>query len=208
MLLRAVISPLLIQKTTEVERKEHEAKPDPNDELHQEDTQLGDDISGQWNAPEDASDELDAEKQKWEQELAEQRDKYLRLVAEFDNYRKRISRERIELMQTASKEVIVSLLDILDDCDRATEQMESTDDVHAVKEGAMLIFGKLRSQLQAAGLRELDSVHQNFDAELHDAIAEVPAPSPDLVGKVIDSVQKGYYLNDKLIRHAKVVVGK
>ena len=199
---------MLIQKKTEVQRKEQENKPDPNEELQQQDTQLGDETSGQWDAEEEASDEPDGEKVKLEQELAQQRDKYLRLVAEFDNYRKRISRERIELMQTASKEVIVSLLDILDDCDRATEQMESTDDVQVVKEGALLIFNKLRNQLQSIGLRELDSVHQDFDAELHDAIAEIPAPSKDLAGKVVDSVQKGYYLNDKLIRHAKVVVGK
>lgn len=191
-----------------MERKEHEHRPDPNDELQPDDTEIGDGESGQLDAEQEASEEPDAEKVKLEQELAEQRDKYLRLVAEFDNYRKRISRERIELMQTASKEVIVSLLDILDDCDRATEQMESTNDVDVVKEGALLIFGKLRNQLQSIGLRELDSVHQDFDAELHDAIAEVPAPSANLVGKVVDSVQKGYYLNDKLIRHAKVVVGK
>lgn len=151
---------------------------------------------------------LGQENAKLEKELSEQRDKYLRLVAEFDNYRKRISRERIDLIGTATKDVIVSLLDVLDDCDRAAEQMEATDDIQIVKEGALLIFNKLRNQLQSFGLRELDSIHQDFDAELHDAIAEIPAPSPELEGKVIDSVQKGYYLNDKLIRHAKVVVGK
>lgn len=143
-----------------------------------------------------------------EEELAAQKDKYLRLVAEFDNYRKRISRERIELMQTASKEVILSLLDVLDDCDRASEQIENTDDAESVKEGARLIFTKLRNQLHAQGLREMDSLHQDFDAELHDAITEIPAPTEALKGKVIDNIQKGYYLNDKLIRHAKVVVGK
>jgi molecular chaperone GrpE len=192
-------------KTTEVERKEHEQKPDPAEELAQQETEFGDDAAEQWD---DQKQDVDAEKTKLEQELSEQRDKYLRLVAEFDNYRKRIARERVDLMQTASKEVIVSLLDVLDDCDRAVQQMESTDDVNIVKEGALLIFNKLRNRLQSFGLKELDSVHQDFDAELHDAIAEVPAPSKDLVGKVIDGVQKGYYLNDKLIRHAKVVVGK
>lgn len=189
-----------------MERKEHEHKPDASNEMQEEETQFTEDASGQWNAEE--PEEADAEKIKLEQELQEQRDKYLRLVAEFDNYRKRISRERIELMQTASKDVIVTLLDVLDDCDRASEQMETTDDINIIKEGALLIFNKLRNQLQSFGLKELDSIHQDFDAELHDAIAEVPAPSKDLEGKVIDSVQKGYYLNDKLIRHAKVVVGK
>jgi molecular chaperone GrpE len=192
-------------KTTEVERKEHEQKPDSAEELEQQETEFGDDAAEQWD---DQKQDADAEKVKLEQELSEQRDKYLRLVAEFDNYRKRIARERVELMQTASKEVITSLLEVLDDSDRAIQQMESTDDVNIVKEGALLIFNKLRNRLQSFGLKELDSIHQDFDAELHDAIAEVPAPSKDLVGKVIDSVQKGYYLNDKLIRHAKVVVGK
>lgn len=145
---------------------------------------------------------------KLENQLQEQRDKYLRLVAEFDNYRKRIAREKLDLIQTANKEVIISLLDILDDCERAASQMEDSDDIDSVKEGAFLIFNKLKNQLQALGLKEMESLHEDFDAELHDAVTEVPASSKDLKGKVIDNVQKGYYLNDKLIRHAKVVVGK
>lgn len=195
-----------------MERKEHAEKPEETREagssegLEPDDPRYEDEDSGQWENEKAA--EQDDEKSRLQQELQEQRDKYLRLVAEFDNYRKRISRERIELMQTAGKDVILALLDVLDDCDRATEQMETTDDTDSVKEGALLIFNKLRNQLQSFGLRELNSLHQDFDAELHDAIAEIPAPSRDLEGKVIDSVQKGYYLNDKLIRHAKVVVGK
>ncbi len=141
-------------------------------------------------------------------ELEELRNKYLRLVAEFDNYRKRVARERIELTQTAEKDVVVSLLDILDDADRAEGQMEKTDDIGAVHEGALLIFNKLRKTLKSKGLKEMESLHGDFDAELQEAIAEVPAPSKDLKGKVIDIIQKGYYLNDKIIRHAKVVVGK
>lgn len=143
-----------------------------------------------------------------EEELQEQRDKYLRLVAEFDNYRKRIAREKIDLIQTANKDVIISLLDILDDCERASGQMQDSDDVKSIKEGALLIFNKLKKQLQSLGLKEMKSLHKDFDVELHDAITEIPAPSENLKGKVIDDVQKGYYLNDKLIRHAKVVVGK
>lgn len=145
---------------------------------------------------------------KLENQLQEQRDKYLRLVAEFDNYRKRIAREKLDLIQTANKEVIISLLDILDDCERAANQMEDSDDIDSVKEGAFLIFNKLKNHLQALGLKEMESLHEDFDAELHDAVTEVPVSSKDLKGKVIDNIQKGYYLNDKLIRHAKVVVGK
>lgn len=191
-------------------QKEHEQKGATSSEQAEHEEQLRQDATmGQERPDQEEPDDVENENLlKLENELQEQRDKYLRLVAEFDNYRKRISRERIELMQTANREVIVSLLDTLDDCDRATDMMETTDDVAIVKEGALLIFNKFRNQLQAHGLKELDSYHQDFDAELHDAIAEIPAPSQDLEGKVLDSVQKGYYLNDKLIRHAKVVVGK
>lgn len=153
------------------------------------------------------SDEVTALEKK-EQEVNEIRDKYLRLQAEFDNYRKRTAKERIELMQTASKEVIISLLDVLDDSDRAVKQLENATDVNAVKDGVMLVFNKLRSTLQAKGLKPMESIHTSFDPDLHDAITEIPAPTPELVGKVVDTLQPGYYLNDKLIRHAKVIVGK
>ncbi|MCE3283731.1 MAG: nucleotide exchange factor GrpE [Chitinophagaceae bacterium] len=143
-----------------------------------------------------------------ETELQEQKDKYLRLMAEFDNFRRRTAKERLELIQTAGKDVIVSLLDVLDDCDRAEKQIQGTEDVKQVKEGVFLVFNKMRSALQSNGVREMKSMHEPFDVELHEAITEVPAPGDDLKGKVIDEVQKGYYLNDKLIRFAKVVVGK
>lgn len=140
--------------------------------------------------------------------LQEQKDKYIRLMAEFDNFRRRTARERIELTQTAGKDVIVSLLDVLDDCDRAEKQMQSTDDLGALKEGVLLVFNKMRSSLYSKGLKEMKSVHEEFDVEKHEAITEIPAPNDELKGKVIDEVQKGYYLNDKIIRFAKVVVGK
>jgi len=152
--------------------------------------------------------EEESVREKLEKELQETKDKYLRLVAEFDNYKKRISRERLELIQTANKEVIISLLDVLDDCDRAARQMETNNDIETLKEGITLVFNKLKNTLYAQGLREMESLHAEFDTDLHDAITEVPAPSEDLKGKVLDNVQKGYYLNDKIIRHAKVVVGK
>ena len=153
------------------------------------------------------SDEVTALEKK-EQEVNEIRDKYLRLQAEFDNYRKRTAKERIELMQTASKEVIISLLDVLDDSDRAAKQLENATDISAVKDGVMLVFNKLRSTLQAKGLKPMESIHTSFDPDLHDAITEIPAPTPELAGKVVDTLQPGHYLNDKLIRHAKVIVGK
>ena len=141
-------------------------------------------------------------------ELEELRDKYLRLAAEFDNYRKRTAKEKVELIQTAEKGLLLAMLEVLDDADRASVEIEKSEDLVSVKEGAFLIFDKLRKKLTSRGLKEMDSVNQDYDPELQEAIAEVPAPSEELKGKVIDDVQKGYYLNDKLIRHAKVVVGK
>ncbi|HSB92445.1 MAG TPA: nucleotide exchange factor GrpE [Flavitalea sp.] len=143
-----------------------------------------------------------------EQELQEMKDKYLRQVAEFDNFRRRNARERIELIQTAGREVIGSLLEVLDDCDRAEKQLQSSSDVKAMSEGVQLVFNKLRSVLQAKGLKPMNSIGTEFNPDIHEAITEIPAPTPDLKGKVVDELEKGYYLNDKLIRFSKVVVGK
>src|ERR687889_1436575 len=141
-------------------------------------------------------------------ELQEQKDKYLRLFAEFDNFKRRTAKERVELIQTAGKEVIISMLDVLDDCDRAEKQLQTTTDLEQIKEGVQLVFNKLRTTLQNKGLKSMESINTEFDVEKHEAITEIPAPTPDLKGKVVDEVTKGYYLNDKLIRFAKVIVGK
>jgi molecular chaperone GrpE len=129
-------------------------------------------------------------------------------MAEFENFKRRTSKERLELIQTAGKDVIVSLLDVLDDVDRAEKQLQTSDDIAVQKEGVQLVFNKIRSSLQSKGVKAMESVHTEFDVEKHEAITEIPAPTEALKGKVIDEVQKGYYLNDKLIRFAKVVVGK
>jgi molecular chaperone GrpE len=148
------------------------------------------------------------ELEKLQEDLQAQKDKYLRLFAEFDNFRKRSAKERLDLMQTAGKEVIVSLLDVLDDCDRAEKQLQNSNDLNQIREGVQLVFNKLRTTLQNKGLQTMESLRQDFDPEKHEAITEIPAPSHDLKGKIIDELTKGYYLNDKLIRFAKVVVGK
>jgi len=148
------------------------------------------------------------ELEKLREELQAQKDKYLRLFAEFDNFRKRTERERLELIRTAGKDIITSLLDVLDDCDRAEKQLEKTKDIDEIKEGVQLVFNKIRSVLQSKGLRPMESINTDFDVEKHEAISEIPAPTRDLKGKVIDEVTKGYYLNDKIIRFAKVIVGK
>ena len=141
-------------------------------------------------------------------DLADQKDKYLRLMAEFENFKRRTAKERIDLIQTAGKDVIVSLLDVMDDCDRAEKQLNGSDDIAVQKEGIQLVFNKIRTTLHAKGLKAMESIDQTFDVELHEAITEVPVPDASKKGKVIDEVTKGYYLNDKIIRFAKVVVGK
>lgn len=146
--------------------------------------------------------------EKLKTELNEAKDKYVRLVAEFDNFRKRNAKERMELMQTAGKETIQSLLVVLDDMSRAQKQMATAIDAEAMKEGFSLVFNKLQNILQQKGLKIMDCINQSFDPDLQEAITEIPAPSEKMVGKIMDVVEDGYYLNDKLIRHAKVVVGK
>ena len=150
----------------------------------------------------------ESEIEKLKAELTEEKDKYIRKVAEFENFKRRNAKERIELMQTAGKEVIADLLNVLDDCDRAQKQLDTSDDALAIKEGVMLVFNKLRSTLHSKGVKAMETINQEFNADLHEAITEVPVTSEDAKGKIVDEVTKGYYLNDKIIRHAKVVVGK
>ena len=163
-------------------------------------------MSGSSHLNEPVANESEVEKLK--EEVEEMKDKFLRKVAEFDNYKRRNAKEMRDLIQTAGKDVIIDLLDVLDDCDRAQKQMEISTDVKEIKDGVMLVFNKFRNLLQARGLKVMETKNQEFNPDLHDAITEIPAPSEDLKGKVVDEVTKGYYLNDKIIRHAKVVVGK
>lgn len=145
--------------------------------------------------------------EKLELEIQEQKDKYLRLFAEFDNYKRRTSKERLELMQTAGKEMAVALLEVADDMDRAEKQIAADEDINHVKEGVQLVFNKLRSVLHQKGIVAMSSIDTEFDVEKHEAVTEIPA-GDEKTGKVVDELQKGYYMNDKLIRFAKVVVGK
>ena len=114
----------------------------------------------------------------------------------------------MELIQTAGRDVITDMLDVLDDCDRAQKQLDASTDAAAIKEGVMLVFNKLRNTLQSKGVKAMETTGQEFNVDLHEAITEITAPSEELIGKILDEVMKGYYLNDKIIRHAKVVVGK
>jgi len=141
-------------------------------------------------------------------ELAEQKEKFIRLYAEFDNFKRRNAKERVELIQTAGREVIQAMLEVVDDCDRAEKQMQKTDDLVQIKEGIQLVFSKLRNILQSKGLKEMKSIGEEFNPDFHEAITEIPVPDESMKGKVVDEVEKGYTLNEKIIRFAKVVVGK
>lgn len=137
-----------------------------------------------------------------------EKEKYIRLYSEFDNFRRRTAKERVEWMQTASKDVILNVLPVIDDMERALKSMESSDSMpKEAIEGMSLIYKKLYSILEKNGLTPMNAQGKDFDPDLHEAITQFSAPSPDMVGKVIDEVEKGYLLNDKVIRFAKVVVG-
>lgn len=177
---------------------EQEIGEQPNEETTSNQTEE----AAEAEAPQELS-----EVEKLREENAALNDKYLRLFAEFDNYKRRTQKERVELLQTAGKDVLVSLLTVLDDFDRANKANEKATDVAAVQEGVNLVHTKLKGILTQKGLKEMESMNTVFDTDLHEAITKIPAPNEDLKGKVVDVLEKGYTLNDKVIRFAKVVVG-
>ncbi|MFZ9262315.1 MAG: nucleotide exchange factor GrpE [Chitinophagaceae bacterium] len=156
------------------------------------------------NTPEDEVSELDNLKK----ELDEQKEKFIRLYADFDNFKRRNAKERVELIQTAGREVIQAMLEVLDDCERAEKQMNHSDDLNQIREGISLVFNKFRNVLQSKGLKEMKSIGEEFNPDFHEAITEIPVPDEKMKGKIVDEVEKGYTLNDKIIRFSKVVVGK
>ncbi len=143
-----------------------------------------------------------------EEKISELQDKYLRLSAEFDNYRKRTLKEKVDLLKTAGEAIIVKILPVVDDFDRAISSMDDAQDIQAVKTGIDLIYNKLKETLERQGLKEIEAINKEFDTDLHEAITKIPAPKKNLKGKVVDVTEKGYYLNDKVIRFSKVVIGE
>jgi molecular chaperone GrpE len=142
-----------------------------------------------------------------EDELREFKDKYLRLYSEFENFRRRTAKEKLELMTTASEGVILDMLPVIDDFERAEKALEENDDVATIKEGTTLIINKFKKILTDKGLKPIETKGETFDVDLHEAITQFPAPSDDLKGKIMDETEKGYYLGEKVIRFSKVVVG-
>lgn len=153
-------------------------------------------------------EKLKKELEEAQQAIEEQKDKYLRLSAEFDNYRKRTLKEKAELIKNGAEKTLTAILPILDDFERALKNLEASEENKAMKEGVELIFNKFQKVLQQEGLQVIETDGKDFDVDFCEAIALVPAPSEDLKGKILDCVQTGYMLNDKVIRHAKVVVAQ
>ena len=140
--------------------------------------------------------------------LRESQDKYIRLAAEFDNYRKRTLREKTELIQSAGESLLIEILPVVDDFERGIKQASTTEDMDALRTGMVLIFNKLKDFLTDNGVKEINSMNEPFNTDWHEAITNIPAPSKNMKGKIVDVIQKGYTLNDKVIRYSKVVVGE
>ena len=156
---------------------------------------------------EEQVEEVPAE-QTMEEKYNELNDKFVRLYAEFDNFRRRTNKEKVDLISSASASILKDLVPVLDDFERALENNEKSDDIKAVKEGVKLVAHKFKSLLESKGLKQMVAKGEPFDSEFHEAIANIPAPEDSLKGKVVDDVEKGYLLNEKVIRFAKVVVGQ
>lgn len=190
------------EKIEDVTFENNENTPDENQEV---------DIDKKEQKPksEKKSRKLKAEKKvdELEEKNKELNDKYLRLYSEFDNYRKRTNKERLDLLKSASQEVVVDLLPVLDDFDRAIQAMNDQDVDDETRKGVELVYNKFFNILTQKGLEPMNSVGKDFDTDYHEAITNIPAPSKEMAGKVIDVIQKGYLLNGKIIRFAKVVVG-
>lgn len=181
------------------ENKQHNSDVDEN--LEQEA------VTNEQDLPQDEQTESDNVTD-WENKYKELHDSYLRLNAEFDNYRKRTLKEKTELLKSGSERVLVDVITVVDDFERALENVSQAEDVQAVKEGVDLIYNKFRNFLKKHGVKEIDAIGQAFDTDKHEALTTIPAQSEDDKDKIVDCVQKGYTLDDKVIRYPKVIVAK
>jgi|TARA_R110000737_G_scaffold202403_1_gene221615 molecular chaperone GrpE len=180
---------------------------DPQEDLQEEAMNIQDESSNESSTEKEVVAEEKAEPT-IEEQLLEANNKFIRLYAEFENFRKRTNKEKVDLLSHASAGVLKDLLPVMDDFERAIVNNETVEDPKALKEGFMLIFTKFKSILEHKGLKQMEAKGKAFDSEIHEAIANIPAPTKDLKGKVVEDVEKGYVLNDKVIRFAKVVVGQ
>jgi molecular chaperone GrpE len=200
--LRKILNPMMSE-----ENENKEAMTDQNEAVNDAtNTEQAENLGSEesTSAPEQ---EL-SEEEKLRKEVADWKDKYTRLFAEFDNFRKRSIKERSDIIGAAAGDVIKEIIPVLDDFDRAIKANESTEDVAIIKEGFVLIHNKMYKRLEAKGLKPVDATGKPFDTDYHEAITSIPAPSEDLKGKVVDEVEKGYLLHEKVLRFSKVVIGQ
>ncbi|MEM9022365.1 MAG: nucleotide exchange factor GrpE [Bacteroidota bacterium] len=186
----------------------HAAQDDPEKEVVDTEQQAEEAPANEADTTAEESTDAAPETGASEQQLKDMNDKFLRLYSEFENFRRRTAKERLELVKSAGEEVITELLAVLDDFERAIAHNEGSEDLEAIKEGFQLVHQKLRNALVAKGLKPMESQGEVFDTDRHEALTKIPAPSKKLKGKVVDVIEKGYYLNDKVIRYAKVVIGE
>lgn len=198
-----------IDKTTE--NKENTGNPDDQFQQNQGEMSSGELIDsgpGDSDSAKQTSDKVILEVKAVEEKLAEMQDRYIRLSAEFDNYRKRTLREKMEMSKYAGENILLSVIPIMDDFERALKHMDSSSDCTALKDGINIIYSKFSDFLKQNGIREIESLNSEFNVDLHEAVAKVPVQEEDKKGKVVDVILKGYYLQDKVLRHSKVVVGE
>jgi molecular chaperone GrpE len=201
--------------STENEAKEVKEETKKNSKFQEMLNQFVDGVTGNKEQAEEAAENAEEEDNPLQAQVdqlmsdkAELSDKYLRLSAEFQNYKRRTAKEKMDIIQTAGRDVIKVLLPVLDDFDRAKKAADDDDSVEAFSEGVQLVYEKLHRVLEQKGLRALDTNGEVFNADFHEALTEIPAPTEEMKGKIIDTIERGYALNDKIIRYAKVVVGK
>ncbi len=187
------------QEDTKVEKEEKLNEDQVQEEIENEDGA---------EEEEETEEEEPKKEPSAEEKLAELQDRYLRLTAEYDNFRKRTLKEKIDLQKSGNENLLQALLPVADDFDRGLQSVNEATDIKAVKEGLQLISGKFQGFLTQQGVKEINAVKKVFDTDLHEAITKIPAPSKKLKGKVVDVVQKGYMLNDKVLRYSKVVIGE
>ncbi|MEF8983080.1 MAG: nucleotide exchange factor GrpE [Bacteroidales bacterium] len=195
------------QKKEKSKKKEGKKSAEDKEKKKEEQEQEQEQEQKQEEAEAQQEEEKKEEKSDKEK-LAELQDKYLRLTAEYDNYRKRTLKEKMELTKSAGEDILKGLLPIMDDFERALQSIDEAGDIQAVKDGVYLIYNKFKDFLNQQGVKEIEAQDKDFDTDKHEAVSKVPAQNEELKGKVVDVVQKGYYLNDKVLRYAKVVVGE
>lgn len=195
-------------KKSEKTEKQKDKKVEVEEKLNGE--QVQEEVEKETTSGEAEEKEPEAEKKEptTEEKLAELQDRYLRLSAEYDNFRKRNLKEKIDLQKSANESLLETLLPVADDFDRALQSVDEAKDIVAVKEGLNLIAGKFSGFLSQQGVKEIEAVNKAFDTDLHEAMTKIPAPTKKLKGKVVDVIQKGYYLNERVLRYAKVVIGE